>query len=109
MVGQENQQVRLADAKRYAGSNGTSTSQRCRSFPPPFYSAMADETTDSSNREQVVICLRRVDNSFNAHEELIGLQHVDRIYAATNTITIKYVIQRMDVRFTGATRQCYDG
>ena len=39
----------------------------------PFYSIMADETTDSSNHEQVVICSRWVDNRLNAHEELIGL------------------------------------
>ena len=32
----------------------------------PFYSVMADETRDSSNREQVVICFRWVDNSLNA-------------------------------------------
>ena len=35
---------------------------------------MADDTTDSHNREQVVICLRWVDNSVNAHEEVIGQQ-----------------------------------
>ena len=34
---------------------------------------MADETTDSSNREQVVICFRWVDNSLSAHEEFIVL------------------------------------
>ena len=51
----------------------------------PFYSIMADETTDSSNREQVVICFRSVDNSLNAHEEFIGRQQVDRIDAATIT------------------------
>ena len=29
----------------------------------PYYSLMADEVTDSSNREQVVICLRWVEES----------------------------------------------
>ena len=45
----------------------------------------------------------------HAHEELIGLQHVDIIYAATIAITIKDVIQRMNARLKGARRQCYDG
>ena len=45
-----------------------------------FYTIMADETTDSSNREQGVICLRWVDNNLNAHKEFIGLQQVDTIY-----------------------------
>ena len=59
---------------------------------------MADETTDSSNREQVVICFRWVDNSLNAHDEFIGRQQVDRIDAATIyiTFTIKDVLQRMN-------------
>ena len=61
----------LADAKRevirdLAASLHTS----------PFYSIMADETTDSYNREQVVMCFRWVDNSLNAHEEFIGGQQV---------------------------------
>ena len=54
-------------------------------YSSPFYSIMADETTDSSNREQVVICFRWVDNSLNAHEEFIGRQQVDIIDAATIT------------------------
>ena len=59
---------------------------------------MADETTDSSNREQVVICVRWVGNSLNAHEEFIGRQQVDRIDAATITFhTIKDVLQRMNL------------
>ncbi len=63
---------------------------------------MADETTDSSNREQVVICLRWVDNSLNSHEEFIGLQQVDRIDAATITLTTKDILHRMNIRLTGA-------
>ena len=51
----------------------------------PFYTIMANETTDSSNREQVVICFRWVDNSLSAHEEFIGQQQVDRIDAGTIT------------------------
>ena len=50
-----------------------------------FYSIMANETTYSSNLEQVVMCFRWVDNSLNAHEEFIGRQQVDRIDAARNT------------------------
>ena len=38
-----------------------------------FYSIMADETTDTSNREQFVLVLRHVDKNLVAHEEFIGL------------------------------------
>ena len=35
-----------------------------------FFSIMADEATDSSNNEQLVVCIRWVDNNFEAHEDL---------------------------------------
>ena len=38
-----------------------------------YFSIMLDETTDQSNREQVVIVLRHVDRELNLHEEFIGL------------------------------------
>ena len=34
---------------------------------------MVDETTDLSNTEQMVLCQRYVDDSFEVHEELIGV------------------------------------
>ena len=51
----------------------------------PSYSIMADETTDSYNREKVVIWLRWLDNSLNAREKFIRLQQIDIIDAATIT------------------------
>ena len=44
-----------------------------------FYSIMADEVTNSSNREQVVVCLRWVDQHFEPHEEFVGLHMVDTV------------------------------
>lgn len=41
---------------------------------------MADEVTDSSNREQVV-CLRWVDEDFEPHGDFIGLLKVESIGA----------------------------
>ena len=43
----------------------------------PFLSVMIDETTDISNKEQVVLCLRWVDKGLEAHEEFIGLHQVE--------------------------------
>ena len=37
------------------------------------FSIMADETTDVSNQEQVVICIRWVDTDLEVHEDYIGL------------------------------------
>ena len=38
-----------------------------------WYTIMVDETTDLSNTEQMVLCIRHGDNNLEVHEELIGL------------------------------------
>ena len=43
----------------------------------PFLSVMIDETTDISNKEQVVLCLRWVDKGLEAYEEFISLHQVE--------------------------------
>lgn len=43
----------------------------------PFFSTMIDETTDASNKEQVVLCCRWVDGSLEAHEDFIGLYETE--------------------------------
>ena len=57
----------------------------------PFLTVMADETTDSSNQEQVTLVVRRVTEEFEVHEEFLGLYHVGSIDAATLTAAIKDV------------------
>jgi len=42
-----------------------------------FCTIMVDETTDISNKEQVVLCLRWVDAGLEAHEDFIGLYEVE--------------------------------
>ena len=60
----------------------------------PFFSIMVNETTDISNKEQVVICCRRVDVSFKAHEEFIGLYVVGCTEASTLVKVIHYTLTR---------------
>ena len=74
-----------------------------------FFTIMVDETTDSSNREQVVICFRWVDNSCEVHEEFVGLYLVSSIDAATLVQVIKDVLLRMNLSLNKARGQCYDG
>ena len=38
-----------------------------------YFAVEADEVTDSSNKEQVVVCIRWVDDKFEAHEDFVGL------------------------------------
>ena len=68
-----------------------------------------DETTDISNCEQVVLCLRWVDDDFNVHEDLIGLYKVETISADNLVALIKDTLLRMNLSLNRARGQCYDG
>ncbi len=48
-----------------------------------YFSIMADEVTDSSNKEQVVVCFRCINKDFEPHEEFVGLYQVDSIKSNT--------------------------
>ena len=54
-----------------------------------FLTIMIDETTDISNREQVTIVIRRVNDDFEVYEEFLGLYHVHSIGADSLTAVIK--------------------
>ena len=38
-----------------------------------FYSVMGDETADISNKEQLILCIRWVNDNLQAHEDFIGI------------------------------------
>ena len=44
-----------------------------------FFSLMADEVTDISNKEQVIVCFQAVDDDLNPHENFVGIHSVDSI------------------------------
>ena len=48
-----------------------------------YFTIMADECTDSANKEQFVICLRWVDHKLEVHEDFIGLYNIPGISAKT--------------------------
>ena len=76
----------------------------------PFLTIMIDETTDIiSNKEQVVVVFRRVDEDFEVHEEFIGLYEVMSIDAATLTSVIKDAMTRSNLPFAKLRGQCCNG
>ena len=76
----------------------------------PFCTIMVDETTDASNREQVVICIWWVGEDFKVHEDFIGLFMVDAIDADTIFAVIMDVLRRLNLSVSKNIRgQCYDG
>ena len=74
-----------------------------------FLTVMADETTDSSNHEQVTLILRHVTKELEVHEEFVGLYHTDSITAATLTSVIRDVLIRLNLSVDKLRGQCYDG
>ena len=67
---------------------------------------MADESTDESNIEQLVICIQWVDKEMTVCKEYIDRMPV----AQTNAyLCIKDVLLCMNLRFQDAHGQCYDG
>ena len=60
-----------------------------------WFTIMVDETTDKSNTEQMVVCLRYVDDSIEVHEEFLGLHNLESTTAHTIFITIKDISLRM--------------
>ena len=74
-----------------------------------YFSLMADEVTDTSNREQVAICICWVDSNFQPHEEFIGLHKANTITAVELVVILKDVLLRMNLNITHCRGQCYDG
>ena len=44
-----------------------------------YFSLMADEVTNVSNREQMIVCMCWIDGKLEPHEDFLGLYKVDDI------------------------------
>ena len=73
-----------------------------------YFTLEADEVTDSSNKEELIICLRWVDNHFDPHEEFICLHDVDDTTADTIVCYLKDTVLRMNLLVSMCRAQCYD-
>ena len=73
------------------------------------FSIMADEVTDSSNKEQVVVCFRSVDEQFEPHEDFVGLYQVDSIDSRSIVKVLKDTILRLNLAMSNCRGQCYNG
>ena len=67
---------------------------------------MADESTDVSNIEQLLICIFWVDKKMTVCEEYIGLMPVAQTNADTIAFCIKDVQLLMNLRIQYAREQC---
>ena len=73
------------------------------------YSILADEATDVSNTQQLVICIRCVTKDLAVEEDFIGLMPLDKANAQNIAAAIKDVILRLGLSIEDAKAQCDDG
>ncbi len=74
-----------------------------------FFSLMADEVTDASNKEQIVVSFRSVDENLEPHENFVGIHNVQSITADVLVATLKDTMLRMNLSISNCRGQCYDG
>ena len=74
-----------------------------------FFCIMYDKCTDASNREQVVICIRWINNELEPQEDFLGLYKVGDICTSTIVAVIKDTLVRMYLSLSKCRGQCYDG
>ena len=71
-----------------------------------FYSIIADEASDVSHKEQLVVCIRWVDNDFETHEDPI--EHI-KLMQTLLTTCIKDCLVRCCLPISQCRGQAYDG
>ena len=59
-----------------------------------WFSVIADECRDITNKEQLSICIRWVSKDFQVNEDFIGMMQVDKTDSATITRAIQDVLLR---------------
>ena len=74
-----------------------------------FICIMADETTDAANKEQVVVCLRWVDNVLEPTKTSLAYTRYRVNEASAVLAVIRDVFKRLDIPIAKLRGQCYDG
>ena len=74
-----------------------------------MYAILVDETTDARNKQQLVFCLRWVDDDLTTHEEFLGMHEIDSADSETITSVIKDILLRYNLSLDMCYGQCYDG
>ncbi|XP_022796425.1 zinc finger MYM-type protein 1-like [Stylophora pistillata] len=73
-----------------------------------FFTIMADETADISNKEQLVVCICWVGENFAVHEDFIAIYPLERITADHIVAVLKNCLISKDVRIENARGRCCD-
>ena len=74
-----------------------------------YFGLMADETRDISNKEQLAVCCRWVDEGYNVHEDPLGLLQISSCTADSIVSHLKDVLVRCILPLNQCRGQGYDG
>lgn len=74
-----------------------------------FFGLMGDEYTDISNKEQLSVCIRTVNNDLEVEENFLGFYEINDIKSDTIVDAIKDVLLRCQLELSMCRGQTYDG
>ena len=74
-----------------------------------IYATICNEYIDISNKEQLTLCLRWVDELFNIHKDFLGFYQLENIKSDTIVSAIRDVLLRTQISLDNCRGQCYDG
>ena len=74
----------------------------------PFLTIMVDETTDISNKEQLTLVVRWVDENFDVFEEFLGMYGLQATTADSIVSAITDALLRFQISINKVRGQCYD-
>ena len=74
-----------------------------------FFATICDEYTDISNKEQLTLCLRWIDESFEVKEDFFGFYELENNKSDTIVAAIRDILLRTQISLDNCRGQCYDG
>ena len=74
-----------------------------------FFSILADESSDVSRKEQLVICIRWVDSNLECHEDFLAITPIQKATAKDISVTILDFLTTAGLDIQLCRGQCYDG
>ena len=74
-----------------------------------YFSILADETSDVSKKEQLVVCIRWIDNDLLPHEDYLTIRVLEDLKAKSISDIVLNCLQINGLDIEDARGQCYDG
>lgn len=74
-----------------------------------FLAIMVHETTDVSNKKQLTLVMRWIDEDFDVFEEFLGMYSLQSTTPESIVTAITDVLVRFQIPMTKIRGQCYDG